>query len=67
MHALHNKGGTYSVIKLRKDSNLEYVTVIPDAGTNREFAISLVDMLNSQGSQAGEQAADNRGGNVYDS
>ena len=47
--------GNYEILKKRYNSDVIYETVIPDAGNDREFALGLVDLLNSQGSQTGVQ------------
>jgi len=44
---------TYSILRKRLGSEVEYQTVIPDAGINKEFAMGLVTLLNSQGSAIG--------------
>lgn len=41
---------------LREKENGSYETVIPDAGRSRGFAVGLVDLLNAQGSEAGQTA-----------
>lgn len=45
--------GTLAILRERYDATDRYETVIPDAGKNRLFAMSLVNLLNSQGSEAG--------------
>ena len=46
--------GNLSILRERYDDTNRYETVIPDAGKNRAFAIGLVSLLNSQGSEVGQ-------------
>ena len=48
--------GEISILRKRYNHDVIYETVIPNAGKNREFALGLVDLLNSQGSQTGKTA-----------
>ena len=60
-YALHTPvtglDGRYSILRKRLGSDKEFETIIPDAGINKEFAMGLVSLLNSQGSQAGQTPA----------
>lgn len=44
----------YSILRKRLGSETEYETVIPDAGVSKKFAMNLVSLLNSQGSEVGQ-------------
>lgn len=45
--------GPWMVLREKKTQNKVYEIVIPDAGWNKEFAMTLIWMLNSQGSEVG--------------
>jgi hypothetical protein len=42
----------YSILKKHHASDVEYVTVIPNAGYDREFVHNLVKLLNTESSEA---------------
>jgi len=44
----------WQILREVKGENKVYEVVIRDAGYKREFALELVSLLNSQGSQVGE-------------
>ena len=46
--------GTLAILRERYDDTDRYETVIPDAGKSRAFAVGLVSLLNSQGSEVGQ-------------
>jgi len=56
-YILHQYDGyCFSILRENPEQNLVYETVIPDAGRSRIFALGLVELLNSQGSEFGESS-----------
>ncbi len=49
--------GTLSILRKRYNHDIIYETVIPDAGRDKDFALGVVDLLNSQGSETGQTRA----------
>lgn len=50
---LDERSGHYQILREKKNQNLVYEIVIPDAGYRSHFAYGLLSMLNSQGSEVG--------------